>query len=173
MSGQVFFFFCDVVCSLLLVLKHKQLAVRPRNSYILTAGILQVLTGVCQRVQPSQLIWRLRPITRFQKCFTPLLWLPRMVVKKKKKKKRSSTNNLGVVSRHSSSAKQSQAGWAVGKRGERHLGLSGPAHPAGEWQHINKSAAASTSCDAEPEQSGSVLHPPNQPRSRTQTWAPR
>ena len=37
--------------------------------------------------------------------------------KKKKKRRRSSTNNLGVVSRHSSSAKQSQAGWAVGKRG--------------------------------------------------------
>lgn len=24
------------------------------------------------------------------------------------------------------------------KRGERHLSLSRPAHPAGEWQHINK-----------------------------------
>lgn len=45
MSGQV----CDVVYSLLLVFKHNQLAVRPRNSYILTVWILQVFTGVCPR----------------------------------------------------------------------------------------------------------------------------
>lgn len=45
MSGQV----CGVVYSLLFVFKHNQLALRPRNSYILTVWILQVFTGVCPR----------------------------------------------------------------------------------------------------------------------------
>lgn len=45
MSGQV----CGVVYSLLFVFKHNQLALRPRNSYILTVWILQVFTGVYPR----------------------------------------------------------------------------------------------------------------------------
>lgn len=99
---------------------------------------------------------------------TPALTGPARWWKKGEKKEAAQTTlELCPVTVHQPSKVRLAELWE--RRGERHLGLSGPAHPAGEWQHINKSAAASTSCDAEPEQPGSVLHPPNQPRSRTRT----
>lgn len=79
------------------------------------------------------------------------------------------TNNLGVVSRHSSSAKQSQAGWAVGTREASLQPVQARLPCRGVAEHLQNSAA-SASCDEEPEQLGPVLHPSNQPRSRTQTW---
>ena len=91
--------------------------------------------------------------------------------KKKKKKKQHKQPWSCVPSQFISQAKSS---WlSCGKEGERHLSLSGPVHPAGEWQHINKERPPSASCDAEPEQPGlsfthlisqGVGHRPDRPR---------
>ncbi len=93
------------------------------------------LSGVhwsVSRVQPSQLIWRLRAISRVQQCFTLLLWLACLVGKKKAAQ---TTLELCPVTVHQPSKVKLAELW---ERGERHLSLSRPAHPAGEWQHINK-----------------------------------
>lgn len=85
-------------------------------------------------VPPGLLIWRLRAISRVQQCFTLFFFSLRPCEGGKK----SDTNNLGVVSSHSSSAKQSRTGWVLGRWSVR------PAHPAGQWQHINQTNSGSS-----------------------------
>lgn len=82
------------------------------NSYILTVRSLQVFTGVCHGCSRASWYEGWEPSAEFNNvshfCSD---WLAMC------KKKKGSTNNLGVVSRYSSSAKQSQTGWVVGKSG--------------------------------------------------------
>lgn len=69
-------------------------------------------------VQPSLQIWRLRAISRVYQCFTLLFFhfaLTRLMREEKKKNEKSDTNNLGVVSSHSPSARQSRTGRVLGR----------------------------------------------------------
>lgn len=166
MSGQV----CGVVYSLLFVFKHNQLALRPRNSYILTVWILHVFTGVCPRCSRASWYKGWEPSAEFNIVSCSYSdWLVCCILFSFSLFFFLLTNNLGVVSRHSSSAKQSQAGWAVGTREASLQPVQARLPCRGVAEHLQNSAA-SASCDEEPEQPGPVLHPSNQPRSRTQTW---
>lgn len=83
------------------------------NSSFLTVGILQVFAGVCQGRSRASWHEGWEPSAEFN----DVLYSCSDSLPLKKKEKRRSTNNLGVVSRHTSSAKQSQAGGAVGGKG--------------------------------------------------------
>lgn len=95
-------------------------------SYILTVGILQVLTGVCHGCSRASWYEGWEPSAEFYNVShsCPL-----------KKKAAQTTLELCPVTVHQPSKVKPAELW---ERGVRRLSLSGPAHPAGEWQHINK-----------------------------------
>lgn len=91
-------------------------------------------------VQPSLLIWKLRAISRVQQCFTLLFFfhftLTRLMGKKGKKRHKQPWSC--VQSQSISQAKSHRLNF--GKVGR----LSGPAHPAGQWQRINQTSSSSS-----------------------------
>lgn len=113
------------------------------NSYILTMGILQVFVGAYPECSQASWCEGWGPSAWVQQCFTLFFFRLQtdLPCKKKEKKKNNSTNNLGVVSCHSSSAKQSQV--ELWERAERHLTLSRPVCHTGEWQNSNKASWSS------------------------------
>lgn len=101
MYGQV----CDVR-ALLFVPKHKRLVCSLKLLHPDSGDPSGVRWSV-SRVQPSQLMRRLRAISLSSTMFHTFFFGLQTDLPCKKKKK-NSTNNLGVMSCHSSSAKQSQ-----------------------------------------------------------------
>lgn len=134
MYGQV----CDVR-ALLFVPKHKRLVCSLKLLHPDSGDPSGVRWSV-SRVQPSQLMQRLRAISLSSTMFHTFFFGLQTDLPCKKKKK-NSTNNLGVVSCHSSSAKQSQV--ELWERAERHLTLSRPVCHTGEWQNSNKASWSS------------------------------
>lgn len=161
MSGQV----CDVVYALPLVLKHKQLAVRPATLTSWQWGSfkcsLECVTGAAE---PADM-----KVESHQQSST-MFHTPALTGLPGEKKAAQTTLELCPVTVHQPSKVKLAELW---ERGERHLSLSRPARPAGEWQHINKARPPQPPATKSRSSRGSVLHPPNQPRSRTQTWLPR
>lgn len=100
------------------------------NSYILTVRSLQVFTGVCHGCSRASWYEGWEPSAEFNNvshfCSD---WLAMW------KTAAQTTLELCPVTVHQPSKIRQAELW---ERAERHLGLSRPAHPAGEWQHINK-----------------------------------
>lgn len=128
------------------------------NSYILTVRSLQVFTGVCHGCSRASWYEGWEPSAEFNNvshfCSD---WLAMCKKKKRQHKQPWSCVPLQFISQ----AKSDRL--SCGK--ERSVTSACPGL-------LTLPGSGSTLTNTELEQPGSVLHPPNQPQGRTQTWLP-
>lgn len=159
MSGQV----RNVVYALCAVLKQKQLAVWPATLTVRQGrSFRRSLDRVANSAEPAD-----TKVETHQLSLT-LFPTPTCLVKiYKKKHTKSSTNNLGVVSCHSSSAKQSQAAWG-GRKGAppQPVQACSPYRGVPVWLKTQLPLLQEQRPTKQP---GTALPPPNQTQSRGHT----